>query len=202
VPAPDPALLGGFPVDEPTLIAAAQSGSTRAFVALVERHQSRVRAYIATHLGSRDAIDDLGQEVFLAAYRSLRDFRTGDSLLPWLLSIARHRILHFLREDARRTRRHADPLDDAIEGWRHARLDADERDLPQRERELEALRLCVEALPARAAALIDQHYYLHRSLTAIAEDEGKKDSAVRMILLRARQALRDCMDGRLGGAHE
>ncbi|WP_245850917.1 RNA polymerase sigma factor [Paenibacillus herberti] len=53
-------------------------------------------AYFLTR--SSDTADDLAQEVFLAAYRSLYNFRGGDeSLKSWLLKITRNKTLHHLQ---------------------------------------------------------------------------------------------------------
>lgn len=62
-----------------------------AFGELVRRHQSAVRQFLRhlTH-GDADLADDLAQETFLQAHRSLARF-TGASAFPtWLLGIARN----------------------------------------------------------------------------------------------------------------
>lgn len=71
-----------------------------AFGELVRRHQSAVRHFLR-HLAAGDAAlaDDLAQETFLQAHRSLRHFRGGSRFLTWLLGIAHN---HF-----RNARRHA-----------------------------------------------------------------------------------------------
>lgn len=63
-----------------------------AFGELVRRHQSAVRRFLR-HLASGDAAlaDDLAQEAFVDAWRSLARFRGEASFLTWLLGIARNR---------------------------------------------------------------------------------------------------------------
>jgi RNA polymerase sigma-70 factor (ECF subfamily) len=61
----------------------------RAFAELVRRHQSAVRGLLR-RLCAGDAAqaDDLAQETFLRAYRSLRTWRGGARLSTWLCAIA------------------------------------------------------------------------------------------------------------------
>ena len=75
---------------------------------------------VCAHLGDRWAADDLTQEVYLRAYRSLPRFRADSSARTWLLSIARRTCADHVREQQRRPRpvpvdrpaEHADPAAD------------------------------------------------------------------------------------------
>ncbi len=80
-----------------------------AFGELVRRHQSAVRHFLR-HLARGDAAlaDDLAQETFVHAWRSLARFRGEASFSTWLLGIAHN---HW-RNARRRAREHAS-LDEA-----------------------------------------------------------------------------------------
>jgi RNA polymerase sigma-70 factor (ECF subfamily) len=72
-----------------------------AFATLVRRHQSPVRALLRRlTCGDIGAADDLAQETFLAAYRSLDRFRGDAKVSTWLYRIAYNRWI-----DARRVKR-------------------------------------------------------------------------------------------------
>jgi RNA polymerase sigma factor (sigma-70 family) len=76
--------------DDAELVARVLAGDDRrAFAELVLRHQSMVRGMLR-RLASGDAAlaDDLAQETFLRAYRSLRNWRGGARLSTWLCAIA------------------------------------------------------------------------------------------------------------------
>ena len=64
-----------------------QAGATDAFDLLVERHRSRMFHLACRLVGPEDA-DDVTQEVFIAAYRSLRGFRGQARFSTWLYRIA------------------------------------------------------------------------------------------------------------------
>jgi RNA polymerase sigma-70 factor (ECF subfamily) len=72
------------------LIDAATGGDNRATQELIRRTQDRVRR-LCTSLGSGDDVDDLVQETYLRAWRSLPGFRgDGRAFMVWLLRVARN----------------------------------------------------------------------------------------------------------------
>lgn len=103
---------------EAELIARVLSQDDRAaFGELVLRHQSAVRQFLR-HLTRGDAAlaDDLAQETFLRAYRSLSRFRGDAAFSTWLLGIA-----HNQARNARRRQREDTVAPDA---WPVAGVDA------------------------------------------------------------------------------
>lgn len=65
-----------------------QNGKTDAFETLIQRHQKRIFNLLYRWLGDIDEAADSAQEVFLAAYRAIQEFR-GDALFStWLYRIA------------------------------------------------------------------------------------------------------------------
>jgi RNA polymerase sigma-70 factor (ECF subfamily) len=183
--------------DEERLIERLAAGDDHAFAEAVALHQGRVRAYLARWLRGRDVVDDLAQEVFLAAYRGIAGYDRRVPLALWLLGIARHRALAHLRDLGRRRAREVAGVDEALLGWRIAALELDEQRSGMRADELAALEACLAQLPERSARLVSAHYLQGESLTAIAGRSGRGDGAVRMALARIRQALRECISRRL-----
>lgn len=77
-------------MDELTrLLLAAADGDRAALAAFVRRLQGDVWRYCA-YLVDTDTADDLTQEVFLRAMRSVTRFRGDANARTWLLAIARH----------------------------------------------------------------------------------------------------------------
>jgi|SRR5215217_2440974 len=71
------------------LVSRALAGSDAAFSRLVDRHQAAVRAFLRRFLGSGWAeADDLAQETFLAAWRSLRSLKDPGGVRAWMCGIA------------------------------------------------------------------------------------------------------------------
>lgn len=61
-----------------------------AFTRLVQRHQSRLRLFLRGLCGQAALADELAQETFIKAHRSLASFKFQSSFKTWLMSIARN----------------------------------------------------------------------------------------------------------------
>lgn len=86
-----------------TLALAAGAGDRIALRTLVRATHPDVWRLCA-HLTSRDAADDLAQEVYLRAIRALPGFRGDASVRTWLLGIARRAAADAVRSEQRRRR--------------------------------------------------------------------------------------------------
>lgn len=173
----------------------ARGGSAEAFAKLVRLHHAPVRAYLGRYVRDRETADDLAQESFLSAWRTLSTFRGDAPLRMWLLGIARNRALTHLRDDERRRAHHAETVDAIVASLLTRKI---ENDVPAaHERKLAALRACLGALPAASAGIVDEFYFKGRTAVELAQSSGRKESAVWMALMRARLALRQCVEGKL-----
>jgi RNA polymerase sigma-70 factor (ECF subfamily) len=79
----------------------AQGGDRVALSDLVRATQADVWR-VCAHLADHDQADDLTQEVYLRALRSLPTFRGESSARTWLLAIARHTAIDSVRAAVRR----------------------------------------------------------------------------------------------------
>ena len=91
-------------MDELTrLLVAGRDGDRDALAAAIRRSQADVWR-LAAHLVGRDDADDVTQDVFLRAYRSLPGFRAESSGRTWLLTITRRACADLVRRTRRRRR--------------------------------------------------------------------------------------------------
>ncbi|MDO4540376.1 MAG: sigma-70 family RNA polymerase sigma factor [Syntrophomonadaceae bacterium] len=84
-----------------------------AFDELVERYQNKIYTLCYRYMGNEEDAQDVAQETFLKAYRSLRSFRGQSSFGTWLYRICNTVCLDELRKRKRRVV--ALPLDNAPE---------------------------------------------------------------------------------------
>lgn len=168
-------------------------GEGDAFLKIVRAHGLSLRAFIASQVHARDDIDGLAQEVFLVAYRNLRDFKKGEDFGAWLRGIARNKIYHHLRNSSRRnmavgrfrekiSRLVEDRLEQAISG--------------QRSEAIEALLHCVGRLPERMRRVVRSGLD-GDGPAEIAQALGTTVGAVYSLHYRANQLLRDCVSKEL-----
>ncbi|MHB1012877.1 MAG: RNA polymerase sigma factor [Desulfobacteria bacterium] len=87
--------------EEIDLVRKAKEGDTAAFGEIVRRYQNLVYAAAFQVLRNPALAEDVAQEAFVTAFRSLQDLRTESSFPPWLRKITRNLALAS-RKDQRR----------------------------------------------------------------------------------------------------
>jgi RNA polymerase sigma factor (sigma-70 family) len=100
------------PNDE-ELVARTQAGDPEAFDDLVVRYSPRLYGLIYNMTSNHEDTNDLLQEVFAKAYRSINGFRGKSSFYTWMHSIAVNMTINFVKK---RGRRHSMSLDDLDAG--------------------------------------------------------------------------------------
>ncbi len=91
------------------LVRAAQSGSVDAFAELVRRHEGAVYRTALRMLGSRADAEDIAQEAFVQAWRSIARFRGESAFSTWIYRITTNRALNAI--EARRVSVDIDDLE-------------------------------------------------------------------------------------------
>jgi len=161
------------------------AGDEAAFAALLERHQARVYAFLLRLTGSAPDAEDLAQVVFLKAFRSLESFDLARPLHSWLLGIAHHAALDFLR--ARKTDLSLDHDEAPIDP-------ADGADGPERLAEASLDGALVERLLAALPPLYREALLLRHieglSVEEVAAALGIPEGTAKIRLFRARELMR------------
>lgn len=80
------------------LVASALTGSQEAFRELVVRFERPVYSLIARMVQDPAMAEDLAQEAFVKAYRSLRSYDASRKLSSWLFKIAHNTAIDYLRK--------------------------------------------------------------------------------------------------------
>lgn len=97
------------------LVSRAQSGDTLAFDQLVVRYSPRLYGMIYHMTSNKEDANDLTQDVFAKAYRSLNSFRGRSSFYTWIYAIGTNMTLNFLKKRNRRAAWSLDNLDSGIQ---------------------------------------------------------------------------------------
>jgi RNA polymerase sigma-70 factor, ECF subfamily len=185
-PQPTFALSPSETTADQKLVAAVLRKDRKATAEFVSLHADAVYSYVRRRLIPRvDLADDLVQEVFLAAWESLSNFRGTSSLRGWLLGIARHKV-----EDYYRARlRELEPLPEAelevAASGSVAELHLDET-LDERTLQ-EKISRVLASLPESYSVALLWRYWEKRSTREMAERTGKTEKAIERLLARARE---------------
>ncbi|MBN1674704.1 MAG: sigma-70 family RNA polymerase sigma factor [Kiritimatiellae bacterium] len=165
------------------------------YAALVREFEPMLRGYVASLVRDRALADDITQEAFVLAYRNFSSLRKTTSFGAWIRSIARHAAWRELSKRKREI-----PWDpEVIAGMEDilSIFDDPVRGDTWRER-LGIVRACYEQL-AQTLKEPCRHFYFERRATAtIAEMLRAAPATIRKRLERARIAIKDCVEARLG----
>src|SRR5437773_2283930 len=97
------------------LVTRSLAGNRDAFGWIVARYQSLLCSLAYSATGSLSQSEDLAQETFVAAWKSLPQLREPAKLRPWLCGIARNLIGKLRRQEGHEPIHTAEPLETADE---------------------------------------------------------------------------------------
>ena len=162
--------------EEATLIERARANDYAAYEVLYRRHVGRVFALCLRLLNDHDLAEDMTQEAFIQAWKSLAKFRGESAFGSWLYRIATNTVLSYMRRQK--------PFKNS--------LDADEMDFEYRETQAEQIGLeqAIGKLPDGARTV-----FVLYSLEGYTHDEISRALAIapgssKAQLHRARQLLK------------
>jgi len=183
-------------VDDAVLIREAQNGNRAAFEELVRQYDQSVLR-LAFHLtGSEHDAQDIYQEAFLKAYRSLGKFRFECSFYTWIYRIVTNLCLDHLRRKT--VRKEEAPVATHPDGEEYNLLDrvADDRagfnpehDLMRRELG-KRINAALERLTGRERMVFELKHYQGLKLRTIGEMLNTTEETAKNTLFRATQKLR------------
>jgi len=201
----DPRLLGHMAgqglsrIDDSLLVREAQRGNRAAFEELVRNYDQAVLR-LAMHLtGSEHEAQDIYQEAFLKAYKSVGNFRFECSFYTWIYRIVTNLCLDHLRK--RQVRKEDAPVATDASGESYDVLDRvpdarsganPERDLMRRELGGRISR-ALQRLTPRERMVFELKHYHGLKLRTVGEVLNTTEETAKNTLFRATQKLRGAL---------
>ena len=171
-------------VDDRALVTAVRSGDRDAFGLLVDRETAAVYRACLRILGRPHDAEDVTQESFVAAYRSIGQFRGEGSLRGWLLRIA-------TRQSYRRlAQRRPDAELDTIGAAHLSDTSADPTRVVVAAERREDVRRAVNELTDPYREVVALRFFGEMSLAEVAEATGRPINTVKTHLRRGLERLR------------
>lgn len=182
------------------LMARVAEDDERAFPELVRRFQSRVTNLISRVLNDRNGADDLAQEVFVRVFVHRRNYRRGSKFSTWLFTIANNLALNILRTRQRKPTIPLNLRDSGPLGPRPAeQLVQDQRPQPHarmQQQELAAIvQQALDTLNERQRIAVVLNKFEDMNYAEISEVMGLSTKAIKSLLSRARENLRQALQG-------
>ena len=103
------------PDEDKELVSRTQDGDAGAFDELVVKYTPRLYGLIYNMTSNHEDTNDLLQDVFSKAYKSIRGFRGKSSFYTWIHSIAVNMTLNFLKKRGRRYHLSLDDMDASVQ---------------------------------------------------------------------------------------
>lgn len=100
---------------EKELVKLAQSGDLDAYDALALRYRERVYSAVYGMTFNHEDANDLTQEAFIKAYRSLKSFKGVSSFYTWIYRIAINRTINFIKQKKNKRHLSLNDLDSNVE---------------------------------------------------------------------------------------
>ena len=173
------------------IISLVLKGDHNAYALLVERYKSYVFTLTLRFIKSREDAEEVSQDIFVKAYRSLADFKGTAKFSTWLYTIVNTTCITFLRKkrldvkslDDERTFEVADNQDSGLRA----------NQVEQKSR-LNMVNQAIALLSPDDAEIITLFYKNEQSLEEISQILGVEANTAKVRLHRARTRLKEKME--------
>ncbi|OUR95599.1 RNA polymerase [Flavobacteriales bacterium 34_180_T64] len=168
-------------------------GDTNAFSVLVDRYKDLVFTLAIRMLKNREEAEEVSQDTFIKAYKSLAKFKGDSKFSTWIYKVAYHTCLDRIKKNKRAqnvvaidefTERHIKTMDNAL------------NDMVQEEHE-QTIQDCIALLPGDDSFLLTLYYFEELSLDEISKIVGITANNVKVKIFRSRKKLATILKERL-----
>lgn len=172
------------------IIARVLNGDHQSYSILVQRYQNFVFTITLRYVKTREDAEEVSQDVFVKAYRSLADFKGNSKFSTWLYTITTTTCITLLRKkklevhslDNERVFEAAETMDSGMSA----------NQIEQKSK-VHMVNEAIKMLSADDAQIITLFYKGEQTLDEIAQVLGKEPNAVKVQLHRARGRLKEKM---------
>lgn len=160
-------------------------GDTNAFTVLVNRYKDLVYTLTLRMMKNREEAEEVAQDTFIKAYKSLSKFKGDSKFSTWIYKIAYHTSLDRLKKN----RKHFNdvPIDEFTE---HQIKTIDNALFKlEKEEQSKAIQNCIALLPSEDSFLLTLYYFDDMTLDEIAKTVNLKTNNIKVKIHRSRKKL-------------
>jgi RNA polymerase sigma factor (sigma-70 family) len=177
------------------IIDAILAGNQSAYAELVKNHQRYVFTLALRFTRSREDAEEVAQDTFVKAYRSLASYQRSAKFSTWLYTIVYNTAMTYLRKK----RLDTSSIDDEGSAIQLESYGSMSEDLSvERKSRSFYVNKAIENLRTDDATMINLFYQGEQSLEEIAKVMGMEANTVKVKLHRARQRLKNQLETILG----
>jgi RNA polymerase sigma factor (sigma-70 family) len=173
------------------IISKVLSGEQALYAHLVKRYQNFVFTIVLRYTPNREDAEEIAQDVFVKAYRSLADFRGESKFSTWLYTIVTTTCITFLRK--KKVPIHSLDNEHIFEAADNQNSTFRANQVEQKSK-AQAINEAIKLLSVDDARIITLFYQAEQSLEEIGRIIGVDPNTAKVKLHRARQRLKDKME--------
>ena len=169
--------------DEESLVRRAQQHDQAALTQLYEENFDRIYRYVVLKIGERTEAEDITQQVFINALKSISSYKwKGTPFSAWLYRIAHNQIVDYLRKKSKKA---TVQLDESL-----AKGDSDPVSLAEKNLDIEQLAAATRGLTSAQQEVIALRFTGEMPIAQVAKLMGKSEGAIKALQHSAIIALR------------
>jgi RNA polymerase sigma factor (sigma-70 family) len=180
--------------DEKEIISRVLQGDQQVFAELIKRYQHFVFTIALRYTNNREDAEEIAQDVFVKAYRSLADFRHDSKFSTWLYTITSNTCITFLRKKKTETYSLTDEKIFELANMQ----DTTANNKAEQRSKAALINKTIHLLNADDATIITLFYKGEQSLDEIGLILGLTPNNVKVKLHRARQRLKEKLEQYFG----
>ena len=172
-------------MSDDTLVSMVLQGENEAFAYIVERYKIQIYNLMYRYSNTREDAADMTQDVFCRAFERLNRYQKRDQFFSWLYTLALNHAKDWTKKRNIRRRKMAQLSAEADSNEAvstHLLVEADQKS--------DKLMAALETLPDDRREMLVLRYRYERSIRELSEVFDLSESAVKMRLQRALEALR------------
>jgi RNA polymerase sigma-70 factor (ECF subfamily) len=160
--------------EEESLVRRAQQHDEMALTQIYEENFDKIYRYIVLKIGDRTEAEDMTQQVFLNAFKSISSYTSkGNPISSWLFRIAHNQMVDYFRKKSKRA---TVPLDETLAGG------GDDPGLEaERKIAVEQLALATRKLTGAQREVISLRFAGDLPVAQVARIMGKSEGAIKAL---------------------
>jgi RNA polymerase sigma-70 factor (ECF subfamily) len=162
-------------------------GKINAFSYLVDRHKDKAYNLAFRICGNREEAEEIAQDAFIKAYRSLRNFRNKSSFSTWLFRIVYNTSISLVRSRKKGVLAIEEFPADAVD---FIGINRNEEEAAEDYRN-SLINFALQKIPEDDRGLITLYYYDDLDTEEISKITGISKSGIKVRLFRARKKMAD-----------
>jgi RNA polymerase sigma factor (sigma-70 family) len=178
-------------LNDTEIIGKVLSGDQQAYAGLVNRYQNYEFTLALRFTKNREDAEEVSQDIFIKAYRSLADFRGASKFSTWLYTIVNNTCITFLRKKKLETHSLDNEKVFEVADSRDSGLRAN---LVEQKSRIAMVNRAITMLGPDDAEIITLFYKGEQSLDEIAQILGLETNTAKVRLHRARTRLKEKME--------